>query len=100
MDMYTCELCGIEFDEFEMNYKAAQQDKKCWCRHCRKTFNKIPRLKRLMLHQVKYERVCSDCNRPYSHWRWSPLWCPECDTRRIKRIDKSLEDALARLTNK
>ncbi len=36
-DYYKCESCGIVFDEFEMNYKAAQEDKKCLCAKCRKT---------------------------------------------------------------
>ena len=35
MDYYKCENCGKVFDEFEMNYRAAQVDKKCWCRACR-----------------------------------------------------------------
>lgn len=35
MDYYKCEQCGKTFDEFEMNYKAAQLDKKCLCRDCR-----------------------------------------------------------------
>lgn len=35
MDTYKCEKCGERFDEFEMNYRAAQIDKKCLCRKCR-----------------------------------------------------------------
>lgn len=35
MDYYTCEKCGKIFDEFEMNYRLAQIDKKCWCDACR-----------------------------------------------------------------
>ena len=35
MDYYKCEQCGKTFDEFEMNYKAAQTDKKCLCGDCR-----------------------------------------------------------------
>lgn len=35
MDYYKCENCSKVFDEFEMNYRAAQVDKKCWCRACR-----------------------------------------------------------------
>jgi len=34
-DYYKCERCGKVFDEFEMNYKAAQEDKKTLCRECR-----------------------------------------------------------------
>ena len=37
MDYYKCENCGKMFDEFEMNYRAAQVDKKCWCRACRES---------------------------------------------------------------
>ncbi len=39
-DYYKCESCGIVFDEFEMNYKAAQEDKKCLCAKCRKTLER------------------------------------------------------------
>jgi DNA-directed RNA polymerase subunit RPC12/RpoP len=35
MDIYKCEKCGIIFDEFEMDYKQAQIDKKCLCEECR-----------------------------------------------------------------
>lgn len=33
-DFYTCE-CGRVFDEFEMDYNAAQIDKRCLCNTCR-----------------------------------------------------------------
>ena len=35
LDYYKCEECGRRFDEFEMNYAAAQEDKKCLCSKCR-----------------------------------------------------------------
>ncbi len=35
MDWYTCTSCGQRFDEFEMNFRAAQVDKQCLCRACR-----------------------------------------------------------------
>ena len=35
MDYYWCENCGIRFYEFEMNFLAAQQDKKTLCEKCR-----------------------------------------------------------------
>jgi len=34
-DIYKCEECGKVFDEFEMNYKATQIDKRTLCRGCR-----------------------------------------------------------------
>lgn len=35
IDIYKCEQCGEIFDEFEMNFKATQEDKKELCRKCR-----------------------------------------------------------------
>ena len=35
MDYYKCKNCGKRFDEFEMNFRLAQIDKKCWCEACR-----------------------------------------------------------------
>ena len=35
MDYYICENCDKAFDEFEMNYNAAQEDKKVLCQECR-----------------------------------------------------------------
>ena len=35
MDYYKCEDCGKAFDEFEMDFKAAQEDKKTLCKDCR-----------------------------------------------------------------
>lgn len=35
MDYYKCEDCGCVFDEFEMNYRDSQIDKKTLCRKCR-----------------------------------------------------------------
>jgi len=34
-DIYQCEKCKKIFDEFEMNYKETQIDKKELCRECR-----------------------------------------------------------------
>jgi len=42
MDIYKCEGCGEIFDEFEMNFKAAQEDKKELCRKCRKQLDPSP----------------------------------------------------------
>jgi DNA-directed RNA polymerase subunit RPC12/RpoP len=36
MDIYKCEKCEKIFDEFEMDYKQAQIDKKELCDYCRK----------------------------------------------------------------
>lgn len=36
MDYYRCEKCNKVFDEFEMNYRDAQIDKKTLCGKCRK----------------------------------------------------------------
>lgn len=35
MDYYTCQRCGVHFDEFEMDYAAAQTDKQVLCSVCR-----------------------------------------------------------------
>jgi DNA-directed RNA polymerase subunit RPC12/RpoP len=34
MDYYKCENCGKIFDEFEMNFKRAQDTKETLCRKC------------------------------------------------------------------
>ena len=41
MDYFKCEKCGKVFDEFEMNFKAAQEDKRCWCRECREKEERV-----------------------------------------------------------
>ena len=40
MDYYTCENCGKVFDEFEMDFRMAQIDKKCLCEECREQLTK------------------------------------------------------------
>ena len=35
MDHYICDCCGKRFDELEMNFKAAQEDKRTLCQECR-----------------------------------------------------------------
>ena len=37
MDYYKCEECRKVFDEFEINFKETQIDKKILCRNCRKS---------------------------------------------------------------
>lgn len=41
MDYYTCESCNKQFDEFEMNFKMAQIDKKTLCKKCRQKLTKL-----------------------------------------------------------
>jgi len=36
MDYYKCEKCGKVFDEFEMDFKFAQEQKKTLCKDCKK----------------------------------------------------------------
>jgi len=36
MDYYKCDQCGKIFDEFEMNFKESQIDKRTLCDKCRK----------------------------------------------------------------
>lgn len=40
MDYYKCEKCQEVFDEFEMNFKEAQKDKKTLCDNCRRKSEK------------------------------------------------------------
>jgi len=47
--------------------------------------------KNLLLNGIKISRKCPDCGKQYSKWRWSPLWCPECDKKRVDRITEQLE---------
>ena len=56
MDYYKCENCGKMFDEFEMNYRAAQVDKKCWCCACRETAQQ----------GVQADETCADCKLQYT----------------------------------
>ena len=42
VDYYKCEECGKIFNEFEMNYKATQEDKKILCRECRNILYMFP----------------------------------------------------------
>ena len=53
MDYYKCEKCNKVFDEFEMNYRAAQADKKCLCSACREAEN-------------TQEKMCWICGKPKS----------------------------------
>lgn len=38
MDYYKCEKCGKVFDEFEMDFKFAQEYKKTLCENCKKEY--------------------------------------------------------------
>lgn len=33
---------------------------------------------------------CRDCDQPAGTW-WSPLWCFECNVKRMDRIDRQLK---------
>lgn len=39
MDYYKCEKCDKMFDEFEMNYRESQIDKRVLCEKCRIILN-------------------------------------------------------------
>jgi hypothetical protein len=36
-------------------------------------------------------RTCLDCDQP-AGTPWGPMWCPECDVKRLDRISKSLKN--------
>ena len=38
MDYYKCDKCGKVFDEFEMDFKFAQEHKKTLCENCKKEY--------------------------------------------------------------
>ncbi len=73
MDYYKCENCGKVFDEFEMNYRAAQVDKKCWCRACREAAQ----------HRVQSDECQSSSDKQHEFYQGS-TWriCAHCGTRR------------------
>lgn len=60
-DKYKCENCGKVFDEFEMNYREAQKDKKCLCKDCRlEAENKILRKLLWMRHGCPFSALYGD----------------------------------------
>lgn len=60
MDYYKCENCGKVFDEFEMNFKAAQKDKKTLCRKCREKETMRKYDKRLARGRRWFEYHCEE----------------------------------------
>ena len=40
-------------------------------------------------HQLS-GRTCLDCDQP-AGTPWGPLWCPDCDVKRLERIGASLD---------
>ena len=60
MDYYKCENCGKVFDEFEMNYREAQIDKRTLCDSCRKLESKYENEKtRQEKIKMKEEKIWS-----------------------------------------
>ena len=61
MDRYTCEACGFVFDEFHMNYRAAQNDKRILCERCRYWARQIKARDNTI--QLLHDLTCSECGR-------------------------------------
>ena len=42
-------------------------------------------------------KTCIECKRKYdkNEGRKNPYWCPECDEKRIKRIDEQLQTLIS-----
>ncbi len=63
------------------------------------------RLKRVKLNDIPIRQTCSggldnpNCEVKFTHYRWSPFWCPSCDEIRLKRIDESLEKIIKKLSS-
>ena len=60
----------------------------------------LPMLKPLLLNDVPISRACDECGVKYREFRWSPLWCPECDKKRVKRITTNLTNIKEQLDAK
>lgn len=45
------------------------------------------------LNSTKFHtgKPCIDCTNPAGTW-WSPLWCFDCNVKRMKRIDRRLAE--------
>lgn len=62
MDYYKCEECGKVFDEFEMNFKYAQIDKKQLCGSCRNpAVNSIIRNYQVISEELGHYKNCPVC---------------------------------------
>jgi DNA-directed RNA polymerase subunit RPC12/RpoP len=62
MDYYKCENCEKIFDEFEMNFKVAQEDKKTLCSSCRSKLAPPPiRNYQVISEELGHYRNCPVC---------------------------------------
>ena len=54
MDYYKCDKCGRVFDEFEMDYKFAQEESVTLCRKCKEEYQcRVEMLKEYIEKQPK-----------------------------------------------
>jgi len=84
MDMYKCEKCGKMFDEFEMNYRNAQIDKRCLCSSCRDNQPQPDKPDTdKSCENCKFENLLSEsrshstCTQCYGFAHWQPKPKPE-----------------------
>lgn len=47
--------------------------------------------KEVTINKMKKPRLCR-CGDTYSMYRWSPLFCPDCDLKRMRRIDDGMKE--------
>jgi len=61
---------------------------------------KRPRLKSATIAGCRVVVVCAECQHSFTQYRWSPLFCPECDERRVERISRQLGEIIDSLDKK
>ena len=66
MDFYRCENCQVVFDEFEMDYRAIQQDKRTLCGCCRKyglglNRTEVEEWKKILVYHNEFSHGGSPC---------------------------------------
>ena len=44
------------------------------------------------LTALKRPRKCYTCGKSFTHYAWSPHWCPECDEKRMGHIDEQFKE--------
>lgn len=49
------------------------------------------RAKTAQIHGVAVTLQCAECGKGFRKWKWSPLFCPECDEVRVNRISSQLD---------